>query len=377
MTRSGSLVFPKVDCPPEAAALFVPNDRDDIIFVDTSAFDRETAKEFWDALIKSPNNVVAINSVRDELAEWLKHNTDQYVVQAINDGKLSLHYIGEFPGNLRLAYRYYVNLLVARKLRLSRWWLSERTRTGGEPSEQRLQVEQAHIQATLGVRALGIAKKGFQKTITPGLLSETFYTDESLVYIATATAIMSGRNVTIFTKDDDIHEQLFKLHHLLHSHYLSMHFARNYMDDPLRHMSKHVHLAKDQWSFVLADPTVTFIERPDDSGDRYYPTRFAPVVVKCINMAKKLFFSAFTFEAGMQEVLKMKERTGGLNVEWVNGKNFHVWPFPIFAESPFRFSSAIVTDRRRETAWRQLRIPELDYLQALVDCERFQLVNYK
>jgi hypothetical protein len=77
----------------------------------------------------------------------------------------------------------------------------------------------------------------------------------------------------------------------------------------------------------------------------------------------------------MGPLLDVKEKTGGLNVDWDNGENMHIWPYPLFEASPFRYSSAMTRDKRRETPWPHLRIPELDYVHAVLDCERFKLLE--
>lgn len=375
MTRQGILVSSKSDYPPGIESWFVPRNEDELIFLDSSVFDYETSQSFWDVLINVHNPIIVINSVKDELRQWLKNNPGNYAVSALKAKKLVLNSISEFVDHNKATYRYYVNLLVERKLLLTKWWMYYRSKTNAEPNEVEILAKQTKIQNLYGIRTLGLAKKYFRKDLRPSLLEHTYYTDESLVYIATISAIRTGRSVTIFSKDEDIPEQLFKLRQLIHLHYASMNFANMFMAAPDQHRSQNIIVPTQPWSNILDDLTVTFVERPDDNVDSYYPPQWEPVLVKCINIGQKLHFSGFAFETGMRQILDLKEKTGGLNVDWNNGKNFHIDPFPLRILSPYRFCSAITYDKRRPLLWAAPKIPELDYYHVLFDRERYKIVE--
>ena len=301
-----AMAYSKIDWSPEKASVLVPRGRN-LVFLDTSVFDEETPQTFWDALIQSNNDVFIINSVRDELEPWMKSNPNNYAVRAANDKRLVLKRIREFPDGNKVTYRYYVDLLVARKTLLSKWWAEERLRHGRDPSDEELRAQEETIQKLFGVRCLGLAKKHFRKDVVSDCSAHTFYTDESLVYIAVISAIRSGRHVTIFSKDEDIHEQLFKLWNLIQTHYVSMSFADICLRDFLRFPSVRVTVSKEKGGYLLDDASVKFIQLPDDSPDRYYPSDWQPVVVQCVGVGRKLSFSLFCFETGMGRLLDIKE----------------------------------------------------------------------
>src|SRR5216684_1224101 len=90
----------------------------------------------------------------------------------------------------------------------------------------------AGVQRTFSERGLALAHKDGRSVVL-----DKWATDESLVYLAAAHALETGRPTVILTKDQDVLEQFYKLWWFLDTHYRAMlmaeHYSRNRFAFPI------------------------------------------------------------------------------------------------------------------------------------------------
>ena len=76
----------------------------------------------------------------------------------------------------------------------------------------------------------------------------------------------------------------------------------------------------------------------------------------------------------MHEVLKVKDRTGGLSTDRLGGRNIHPWLMPLDLPDQDRGCAGLVRDRRIAIPGAQVEIPMLDMAHALLNRERHQMI---
>lgn len=166
-----------------------------------------------------------------------------------------------------------------------------------------------------------IAFKGWQNHGKRNYLA-----DEELVVTAVFTAIATGRETLILTRDTDVFEQFTKLLHLLSLDYLSFRFAevRHHNPDECP-MFPSVVPEGDNWPDFDGN-VIEHVVIPALELDHLWPTMYTPVHTWCVLVGNtcvepKISVAAFCLETEMGWMLNVKQETGGKNTQHSHGKN--------------------------------------------------------
>jgi hypothetical protein len=311
-------------------------------------FDVTTDDRIWSALLSSPGKCVLTYEVVQELQAWLRSHDAHPGAKALANGHEGFRILEEGADDAVYAnsFAYYVNLLSIRK-RLPKLYGAE------------------EIQRRFGERAALIAKKAKGSTH-----SRTFYTDESLVYQAVSSAILTGRHTVVLSKDEDIQEQFYKLIFLLDTHYRGMLLADLYSRNFSAFAIHQMPMVGPFLEVFLGSNNV-LIERYSGLEREVLPTECKPVIVECWTIGSK-YFSAISFCAEMEmgDLLRLKGETGGRNTKRLGARNCHFWLAPLPIATRWRVCAAVAEDITWDLKNSSVHIPYLDIQQSIASEER-------
>jgi len=300
-----------------------------MFFLDTNIFTRELNPLIWSALTE--RRIPITTGVGRELLPWLK---DPFCNKAIRDSVLaaltqvtSSTPSGQFPPSgfgllapgQRFAdhgYEYYVNLLALRKMMGPLAIAVLTKRLGRAPTQAEFHAE---VQGRLGERGYLLAKKGLEANESPNKL-----TDEHLVVTAALTAITSGSEAVIMTRDPDVLEQYAKLCTLMKEHYRATLTAELYASSVATLPFREVSVGGDMRDY-FAGESVLQLETSDIEFNPL-PRNFHFVCIYCLLVGgtpdnMKVTVSSFCAETEMAHALRIKASTGGLTTDKFGGRN--------------------------------------------------------
>lgn len=366
--RLGFNVTPKLTYEPSKLCQTIESIPDVLVFCDTNLFHHSTDASLWDVLLAKKGRMVLIPHVLEELQPWLATNSGHVAAQAIsrNDPNIDFFSLADISEQEVATFAYYVNLLGFRKRLLPLRIIRFKAVHGREPDEHEVAALKREIHASYGPRGYLLANKG-----SSAPTSQTFYTDEALVYLAVSTGISTGRPVIILTKDEDVQEQFYKLFWLLDTQYRGMLIADLFASSPASFVT-HTMPATD---LAISDSFIgdsVLIERSDELIQQVLPEHFHFVPLFCWVIGEKLTEMIFGAEQEMARLLHVKGETNGLNTNRLNGKNLHLWLAPLDIPMHLRGCSAIVQDQRLKMPSSTAEIPILDVNQAVFCGERFK-----
>ena len=330
------------------------------VFCDNSAFDDGMPPELWEVLLSGPGRLVLTERVIGELRPWLKKRLDHPVAAAIRDDHSGLGERKEpRPGESgRRVFDYYMALLVVRRDAVEILRRRFRQEHGRDPRPDEDRALADEVQKDLGQRGRLIATKPAGS-----------FTDEALVYLAVEHALSTGRQTLILTRDADVEEQFFKLLWLVDTHYRGMLLADSYIE---RFGTYRTYPVLDS---VLDDPNGPFephdaliIERDLHLLD-VLPKGPHCVGISCLNAGVYGCQLSFMAETEMARLLRIKDETGGLSTDRLQGRNMHASIVPIRVGGT-EGCGAMVFDRRLPVGSTGVSVAKLDVAQALIPCEQ-------
>jgi hypothetical protein len=334
-------------------AISVAAQPDALVFLDTNIFTRELDMSVWDAF--STRRILTTPGVWKELLPWLKtpfcnKAIRDRVVAAIQNQvrskgsaqqllnpltplsreipKMEVLFVDDhFTSH---AYEYYVRLLALRKAigPIAASLLTKKF--GKEPTKDQFLAE---VQGRFGPRGLLIAKKGLEAAESPNKL-----TDEQLVVMAVLTAIMSGSEVFIVTRDADVLEQYFKVLCHMKEHYRAMLVADLYAANASAIAFRKVAIPSDGVQIMQFSGS-SFLELvTTDVEFNPLAPKFHSVNVYCLLLGgepqgMKVTFCCFCAETEMAQMLRVKVVTGGLNTDKLDGRNCTIHTAPLTREN--------------------------------------------
>ncbi len=334
---------PKLDCSVAelSHAIRIAAQPDAIVFPDTSIFTRELDPSLIEAL--SSKKIFITPNVWKELLPWLKtpfHNKAfrDFVVAAVKDqvdtgrngqssaatqmsrrndaSKVEVLFLDETYTNH--GYDYYLKLLALRKAIGPVAMAVLTKRLGRIPTHDEFLAE---VQGRFGARGFLLAKKGEEAAKSPNVL-----TDEHLVVMSVLTAILSGREVFIVTRDADVFDQYHKILCLIKEHYRAMLVADRYAKCPSAVAFREVPIQNDDVHIpTFSGNSVLEFETTDLDFDPL-PKEFHFVNVYCFLIGGdtqnlRLSSSCFCAETEIAQMLIIKSATGGLSTDKFGGRN--------------------------------------------------------
>ncbi len=331
------------------------------VFCDNGIFADDAHADLWEVLLAAPGRMILTPRVLKELLPWLKIRPGHRVLKALKDEEDGVRIINEpqdgEPG--KCAFDYYMSLLKIRRGGLEIARRAFRKEHGRDPNEAEDRDLLGKIQQSFGDRGRLIGGK------EAGLL-----TDEALVYLAVRHAVTTGRQTLVLTRDADVEEQFFKLLWLVLTHYMGMLLAEHYVGSTgaFRTRPFPVEFAEPDSPFV---PDSGVLVERDASMHSLLPADGRFVAISCWNSGVYTSTIAFGGETGMRRLLGVKDATGGLSTNLLNGRNVHASISPAHARLPGRSDyAAIAVDYRKPVSSSGATVARLDIWQALVTKER-------
>ena len=344
---------------------------DALFFCDTSVFNLKTDRRIWSTLLGRRGKVVITSHVLSELETWIARHPTDIVAKAIVDKDPHIEF-ASFGGKAdweNTALEYYVFLLGLRKRLVRVEEIKFEDKHGRPPNEREVAKLKQKLHEEIGPRGYVLARKGAEKTGSPDI-----YADEVLVTLAMMTAIMSGQQVVIMSKDEDIQEQFYKLQWLLDTHYRGMLLADLYASDPLSFRIHGVPTDIPDVSDMFTGEDKLLIERSEQLLEDILPPSFESVPIYCWTLGEKLSEMTFVAEREMSRLLEVKGQTKGLNTDRLAGRNCHIWLAPIDFPYSLRGCALIARDRRLQAGRSLAEIPVFDGNQAVYCAEQFKRI---
>lgn len=341
-------------------------------FCDTSLFDRKTDARLWDALLNGEGKMIIVPPVRRELDPWLASNGAHPAARAILDGKSSVEFSGIAPKDRRglAVAEYYIELLGFRKKPLLLRLAEFKEEHGRLPDNEERRELMVRLHEDLGPRGYLLAKKGAEAKIPENLL-----TDETLVYLAMKAGIVTGREVVILSKDEDVLEQFYKLQWLLDTHYRAMLLADAFAAEPSRFATHPMSKGGADLAEMFEGEDGALVERPlwliGGPHAPILPPYCRPVTVHCWIIGEVVTSMVFCAEMEMERLLLTKAATGGLNTYKFDKKNLHLWLAPCDVPEHLRGCPVVAHDARAQSASGLIKVPLFDANQAIYCGERF------
>jgi hypothetical protein len=209
---------------------------------------REIDCLLWSALLRK--SIVITTGVWRELQPWLvdpfvNRRFRDLLLEATDVGHPAIRFESQTHSDPRLeaATQFYVQLLGFRKKVVKILGNTLYAELGREATPTELQQR---VQTVVQDRGLTLAQKGEKAYGTPN-----FQTDEAALVGAVVSAVSTGRETTVLTRDSDMVEQFYKLMYLIDTHYRSRAIGAAYLKQPLN-----------------------FIESPLPTGMPYFDTCF-------------------------------------------------------------------------------------------------------
>jgi hypothetical protein len=227
-------------------------------------------------------------------------------------------------------YGYYTSLLALRKMMgpLSKAGLTKEL--GRMPTNDEFL---AKVQRQFGRRGFLIAQKGLQAADSTNKL-----TDEHLVVTAILTAIMSGKEVFIISRDNDVLEQYFKVLCLMKEHYRAMLVAERYAASHGALPFKEVPVQNDGEHVPEFSGASCLRFETTDAEFNPLPATFHFVNIYCFLLGggpsdMKATYASFCAETEMAQMLRIKAIAGGLNSDKLNGRNCTIHTEPLMPDN--------------------------------------------
>jgi hypothetical protein len=235
----------------------------------------------------------------------------------------------------------------------------ERTQ-GRQPNADQSATIRASVQRRLGERGYLLAKKGLDESWG----AADFLVDEQLVYLSMRTAVFTGNDVVVMSKDEDIQEQMFKLYWLLTVQYRAMNladwFAFAPQSLPIERRSRTA-----RWDHGFFDERdAVWIRLSKRSWREIAPVR-KPVAVYCWILGEYGTETTFGLDGGMTRLIVTKAHTLGLNTHRLGQRNCHATLAPL-EYTDQGWYGVVVRDRRLSREPCVAQFPCLDLAQAVL-----------
>lgn len=343
-----------------------------VFFLDTNFF---TAHEIEDAVWTAifDRTLTVTRGVHHELKPWLATPFyNKALTPPLSRTSLNEHIVFEedmWQGNA--FYSYYVNLLLMRKRRGQALVEDFVQRHGRQPTAD----EQNNLFNRGGLeRDRKLLQKGFKDIASPN-----FFTDEELVTSAVLTAILTGRDSVILTRDPDLLEQFEKLLSLLTKHYIAHCFANIYAESKSSFETKGMRQGHHVLDFYF-DATESLLVKKHVSPELFVeavlPNSFEVVRTTCLLFGGQppdltVTPLPFRLERGMADLLMAVGNSFGLCTDRLQDKNCHATGFPIGIDDPDEWV-IVSKDNMRSPPDSPLRFAEIDVGHVITHRSRYK-----
>lgn len=383
--RLGFFVPPKIPYDPPKLAERIRNassnsySRQETMFIcDTNVFIDPVGDVVWDALLDT--RILMVPAVWQELQNvWMGSPAHNGRVRDIlrrdfadpnsNHCRFTFFQLPTDDTEVVAATEYYVNLLAIRKKAIDIVAAEIERRNGRRPTEAELQRA---CNAHCGERGYQLAARAAKNPNRPFP-----FADEELVVTAVMSAMFSGNEVVLLTRDAGVQEQFYKFIWMLDTHYRGMLLAEDFASDPEKYRPVAIPPEDPRTALGFVGSENVLLSRTGATPYELLPQQYEPLPLYCWlfgdaggdSVVTMLNFCA---EAGMRGLIRTKGRTAGRNTERFGGRNCHLYLFPLSFDPLGAY--AIVGDDRRCAVGEKVTVPWLDLQQSLFEAERFRRV---
>jgi hypothetical protein len=337
-------------------------------FLDTNFLSAPLDDVAWHALLL--HHVAIAPLIRTELGAWLSSGRNAMMAQAVNSKHAHISYPEIDSIVVNNSYEYYINILGFRKYWGAIAQKSLTDRLGRSPTQEEFASYCKKLTKDRGYDIAAKAKDNLGKS--------NFLADEQLVVMAVLTAIITGRETVILTRDRDVFDQFYKLIYIIDINYISMLFADHYTAFPNEfHTRRIVDLVQQDSQRRFTGGNDDILVWPKRQTPDYLvsilPPQFEPVTINCIWFAGgpsqlKASMLIFCAEKEMGRLLGTKYETNGLNTRKLGETNCHIHAYPDIED--FGGMAAIARDRTISTPEAQTCI--VDLLLSLLSVEGYR-----
>jgi hypothetical protein len=297
---------------------------DSQFFLDTCFITgREVEPCLWVALLRK--TIVITSHTLEELKPWLQ---TPFVNKPFRDLILEAQRVGHpairienaptINSELEWATRYYVELLGFRKKIFPIVSEQLQSELGRVPTDDELL---AKILPLIQDRGLQLALKG-----RSAQGQDNVNTDEQVVVRSVVSAILTGRETSVLTRDRDLVEQFYKLMYLMDTQYRSVLIADAYVQQPLNFIE--APWPNNSPYFENAFISGRLMWLPKSANERFLPRHHNFVMVHVYRFGARQGQNSFTAigfcaEREMLALLRVKDWTRGRNTSAIGIQNFH------------------------------------------------------
>jgi hypothetical protein len=325
-----------------------------MIFPDSTVVIQDNC-ELWSELLSHERHIALITRVIAEVDGFLSRRPNHPLHRAIMSLSKAVLLRPDAkagsPGSI--AQAYYLALLVQRRS------VFEVLRSGFalEHSREPDADEEATIRKMMDKELSRERLRLENKTPSP------YFTDENLVYHAVLYALETGQPTVILSGDYDVAVYFRHIINLLLSHYRAMLIAVLYDEDSTPFQPQAIPL-KARAGYFTSSPAVSIDLTEFRSAYPPPAEPSTPVPISCIiATAEHVSELIFNAETGMNRVIGIKGRTGGLSTDCLAGHNLHAWH--VLPEVPHG-RGVIATDIKMPLGIGDAGVPMADLLLSAV-----------
>lgn len=284
---------------------------------------KEVDPQVWEALLG--RSIVLTHDTWQELGPWLENphvNKDfrDTLVSAFKRKHPSIRFDdgSQNSSELESATHYYVRLLSLRKEAFAWAEIHLEHELGRKPT---LDEINAFTQQIVQDRGMELARKGHKDKGKPN-----FYADEAVLARATVSAISTGRETAVLTRDSDLVEQFYKLLYLVDTHYRSFLIGHALKKQPLNFVEGNWPTDSKYFNSHYEDGRVFLL--PANANDRFLPEQCDSVMIYVYRFSPNsdqttMQSLAFCAEQQMLPLLETKGTADGRSTTLFDDWNFH------------------------------------------------------
>jgi hypothetical protein len=164
--------------------------------------------------------------------------------------------------------------------------------------------------------------------------------DEILVMLAIENSLFSGREFSVFTRDEGLFEQFYKAVWLLDTHYRGLLLGKCYQRDRRPFESRRVAIedcktdkGREYFRQFFSEDHVTLLRRPSYTMHELLPREFTMVSWHCsLFRGERATVISFAGETLMRRILEAKGCSCGLTSPHIEPRDLHIWLGPLVNE---------------------------------------------
>jgi hypothetical protein len=359
----------------------LPYNRDVVHVLDANMFLHPTDDRIWEGLLNGRGRLAIAEPILEELDLWLAGTPEfnERVHAALRDlrvrperSPIAVLKLPEKGTPRHAMLEYYTHLVGARKRAYE--MISRKLNGIGLTGHDRELISKICRQE-FGERTqrAGKERRDFSEPVN--------LNDETMIILAIEGSLFSGREFSIFTRDEGLFEQFYKTVWLLDTHYRGLLLGKCYQQNYQAFETLTVTSAncateegRNYFKQFFVNDSLKLLRRPSFTMHEVLPEQFTMLSWHCsLFRDDRATVLSFAGETLMRRVLEAKGCSGGLTSPHIEPKNLHIWLGPLMNE--FGNYAGIADDRCIELE--HSRIGILDFVLSMHSKEGVSRHIYK